>query len=1126
MQIFQTNSPTRWKRFKWASRILVFILILSGIILFIAFRKAFVPNIPNLNTSGKISQDVLLSKTTANESKSIRKYQGFREYIKKHQKKGLKVHNSKLKAASIDYGMAAPIRAAYYVAWDAQSYFSLRRSINKINMIIPEWFFVHPDGKLQLDIDKRGFNLIKASKVKVLPMLSNNYKGNFDPRGIHIILTDQKKQDQFIKDLLHYVKVNEFSGINIDLENLSEPTNEPLINFQKNLYNAFHREGLLVTQDVMPFNEDYNYDQLNRYNDYIFLMAYDEFSNDTKPGPVSSQKWIEAAVDQVAKNIPSEKIVLGLAGYGYDWKAGAKTATDVTYQEALSTARETNSKVVFDKNTYNLRYDYKDQQGILHHVEFTDAVTNFNTLRFAAEYGLGGTALWRLGSEDNRLWSFYKRDVSKKGMQDFDFNKLQHVASSSDVDYIGEGEILDVASRPDTGLIRPVVDKEHMLITDEQYVKLPSMFVVKKWGKPKDNEKVMVLTFDDGPDPEYTPKILDILSKYKVPATFFVLGIQAEQNIPLVKRIYREGHEIGNHTFTHPNMAEVSSQRSKMEMDATRLLIESITGHSTILFRAPFNADSEPETLQEIIPVADSRERNYLTVGESIDPEDWQAGEIKGFNADTIVNRVIRSQGNGNIILLHDAGGPREATIQALPRIIEYFQKKGYRFTTVANLLGMKKDQVMPPVPKTKGYYIFQITSAIAIGGYYLGYIFFAMFIVFMILGALRFIWLMVYSYRSYQKEKHQVKIALTEFPQVDIIVPAYNEEVNIVKSLKNLLKCDYPNFHIIFIDDGSKDETFSKAIEAFNGHADITLLSKVNGGKASALNYGIERSVADYVVCIDADTQLMPNAVRLMMENMYRNSDKKVGAVAGNVKVGNEINLLTQWQSTEYIGSQNFDRRAFEAFNAITVVPGAIGLFKKQAIEEVGGFSTDTLAEDCDLTIKILRKGYFVSNETEAIAYTEAPEKLKQFMKQRFRWTFGVLQTFWKNKDAFFNPKFKGLGMIALPDMLVFKYIIPFFSPLADLLMVIGLFTGSAEKIGLYYLLFLIIDALALGFALVMEKASFMKIIWLIPQRIIYRWLMLIVLFKSLRKALKGELQSWGVLKRTGNVKDITETV
>ncbi|HFK5569078.1 TPA: polysaccharide deacetylase family protein [Elizabethkingia meningoseptica] len=1126
MQIFQTNNPTRWKRFKWASRILIFLLTLAGIILFIAFRKAFVPNIPNLNTSGKISQNILLSKTTANENKAIRKYQGFREYIQKHQKKGLKVHTSKLKAAAIDYNMAAPIRAAYYVAWDAQSYFSLRRSINKLNMIIPEWFFIHPDGKLQLDIDKRGFNLIKASKVKVLPMLSNNYKGDFDPRGIHIILTDQKKQAQFIKDLLFYVKSNDFDGINIDLENLSEPTNEPLINFQKNLYNAFHKEGLLVTQDVMPFNEDYNYDQLNRYNDYIFLMAYDEFSNDSKPGPVSSQKWIQAAVDQVAKNIPSEKIVLGMAGYGYDWKAGGKKAADVTYQEALSTARETNAKVIFDPDTYNLHYNYTDADGNAHHVEFTDAATNFNTLRFAAEYGLGGTVLWRLGSEDNRLWSFYKKDISKNSMLQFDFTKLQHVASSSDVDYMGEGEILDVASRPDTGLIKPVIDKDHMLITDEQYVKLPSMFVVKKWGKPKDNEKVMVLTFDDGPDPEYTPKILDILSKYKVPATFFLVGIQAEQNIPLVKRIYREGHEIGNHTFTHPNMAEVSSHRSKMEMDATRLLIESITGHSTILFRAPFNADSEPETLQEIIPVADSRERNYLTVGESIDPEDWQAGEIKGFNADTIVNRVIKNQGNGNIILLHDAGGPRDATVQALPKIIEYFQKKGYRFTTVANLLGMKKDQIMPPVPKTKGYYIFQATSAIAISGYYLGYVFFAMFIVFMVLGGLRFIWLMVYSYRSYKKEKKQQPVTLTEFPQVDIIVPAYNEEVNIVKSLANLLKCDYPNFHIIFVDDGSKDETFNRAKEAFSNHPQITLLSKENGGKASALNYGIDQSASDYVVCIDADTQLMPNAVRKMMENIYRNADKNVGAVAGNVKVGNEINLITEWQSTEYIGSQNFDRRAFEAFNAITVVPGAIGLFKKNVIEEVGGFSTDTLAEDCDLTIKILRAGYFVSNETKAIAYTEAPEKLKQFMKQRFRWTFGVLQTFWKNKDAFFNPKFKGLGMIALPDMLVFKYIIPFFSPVADLLMIIGLFTGSAEKIGTYYLLFLIVDALALGFALVMEKASFMKIIWLIPQRIIYRWLMLVVLFRSLRKALKGELQSWGVLKRTGSVKDITETV
>ena len=1120
MQIFQTNNASRWTRFKWASRILFFVLVLVGLILVIAYRKAFTPNIPNLNTNGKLVKDVLLSKTTAENSSTIHNYQGFRAYIKKHGKKGLDPHYSKLKASSINYSMAAPVRAAYYVAWDAQSFFSLRRSINKLNMVIPEWFFIRPDGKLHLDIDKRGFDLIQASKAKVLPMLSNNYQGKFDSAGLHIILHDQKKQDAFIHELLKYIKENDFDGINVDLEDINESSDEYLINFQKNLYTRFNENGLLVTQNVMPFNNDYNYDQLNKYNDYIFLMAYDEFSNDSKPGPISGQKWIEAAVDQVAKNIPSQKIILGLAGYGYDWQAGAKNASDVTYQEALSTARETNSKVIFNPETFNLYYNYNDAQGLQHHVEFTDAATNFNTLRFAAEYGLGGTALWRLGSEDDRIWTFYNKDVSREALKAFDFTKLQHVASSTDVDYMGEGEILDVASRPDTGLIKPVIDKEQMLVTGEDYVKLPSMFVVKKWGKPKD-PKVMVLTFDDGPDPKYTPEILDILAKYKVPATFFILGIQAEQNIPLVKRIYREGHEIGNHTFTHPNMAEVSPERSRVEMEATRLLIESITGHSTILFRAPYNADSEPETLQELIPVADSRQRNYLTVGESIDPEDWQAGLVKGFNADSIVNRVIKNQGNGNIILLHDAGGPRDATVQALPRIIEYFQKKGYKFTTVADLLNMKKDQVMPPVPKTNGYYFFQATSAIAVAAYYVGYFFVAMFIVFMVLGALRFLWLMIYSYKSYRREKNEKPITLTDFPQIDIIVPAYNEEINIVRSLTNLLRCDYPNFHVIFVDDGSKDQTFQRAYEVFNGHPRITLMQKANGGKASALNVGIDASTAEYVVCIDADTQLMPDAVRIMMENIVRNADKNVGAVAGNVKVGNEVNLLTQWQSIEYIGSQNFDRRAFEAFNAITVVPGAIGLFKKKAIEEVGGFSTDTLAEDCDLTIKILRAGYFVSNETKAVAYTEAPEKLKQFMKQRFRWTFGVLQTFWKNKDAFFNPSFKGLGIVALPDMLVFKYIIPFFAPLADLLMVIGLFTGSAEKIGFYYLIFLIIDSAALVFALIMEKASFTKILWLVPQRIIYRWLMLIVLFRSLRRAVKGELQSWGVLKRTGNVKD-----
>jgi cellulose synthase/poly-beta-1,6-N-acetylglucosamine synthase-like glycosyltransferase len=272
-------------------------------------------------------------------------------------------------------------------------------------------------------------------------------------------------------------------------------------------------------------------------------------------------------------------------------------------------------------------------------------------------------------------------------------------------------------------------------------------------------------------------------------------------------------------------------------------------------------------------------------------------------------------------------------------------------------------------------------------------------------------------------------------------------------------------------------------------------------------------------VVCIDADTQLLPDAVSKLMANFR---DENVGAVAGMVKVGNEVNWLTKWQSIEYTISQNFDRKGFAYPNAITVVPGAIGAFKKDVIIEVGGFTSDTLAEDCDITIRILRAGYIVANEPNAFAYTEAPEKLSQFFKQRYRWTFGVMQTFWKHKDTLFNLRYKALAWVALPDILLFKYIIPFFSPIGDLLMILGLFSESRGKIATYYIVFLIFDAMIAGVAFFFEKERPWKLLWLIPQRLIYRWLMLVVLFRSYKRAIKGELQHWGVLKRTGNVRGV----
>ncbi len=1164
-QIFHALSPGRWTRLKWGGRITILFLLLGVVIFSIALSRGYMPALPRIKEQSQLYKKVLdTSRAFIFKNSLIEQYGGFRKFINEKVPYKAGAFPGPSKKDSDKYGLRpfradtnfrsftkfpCGIRAAFYVDWDAQSFLSLQEYISKMNLVIPEWIFIDPTADtIYTDIDNRAWTVMKNSGVKIMPILSNNYKEIFRGDAVHRIINDPVKKERLIHDLIRILVQNQFAGVNVDFEELQETKNESLVSFQKDLYDRLHEQHFLVTQDVIPFNEDYNFEQLSKYNDYIFLMAYDQYSDNTGPGPISHQKWIEGAVDEAVKKIPTQKLILSLAAYGYDWKMGkGVSARTVSYQQALFTAKDQEATIDFDNDSYNLHYSYTDEDdnNTKHQVQFTDAATIFNALRFATEYGLSGTAVWRLGDEDPRVWDFYDKDMRKAALDSFNFAEFSKVEAKADadfVDYEGTGEVLDIIATPTNGRITPEVDAGEMLISEETYDSLPSKFVARKYGT-SDSMK-LVLTFDDGPDPRYTPKILDILSKYHVPATFFLVGINAENNIPIVKREFQEGHEIGNHTFTHPNIAKVSQRRAILEIDATRLLIECITGHSTIMFRAPYNADFEPEKWEELIPVAIARKKNYLDIGESIDPQDW----VPETSADTIYQRVIdgknamtRAKLSGNIILLHDAGGEdRTATVRALPRIIEYFQAKGFHFTTVADILGKSKDEMMPPVPKGSGYYLLQINYYFAELGYWSGHILFSLFITFMILSVGRVLILAFIATREYFREK---KNPIHPFwspggagaPLVSIIVPAYNEEVNAVGSVESLLKGDYPNFDIIFIDDGSKDQTYEKMKAAYASHPKVKIFSKSNGGKASALNFGIRQSRADYVICIDADTKLRADAVSLLMEHFAPTAHPGgkggnmggeganagiVGAVAGNVKVGNTVNLLTKWQSIEYISSQNFDRKAFAYLNAITVVPGAIGAFSKKAIEEAGGFTSDTLAEDCDLTVRILRCGYIIENDNRAIAMTEAPETLRMFFKQRFRWNFGVMQTFWKNRDALFNWKYKWLGWAALPNILIFQYIIPFVIPLADFFMLVGLLTGNASKIAGYYLVFMLVDTLVALLAFSFEREKIVKLLWLIPQRLIWRWLMWAVLFKAVRRAFKGELQLWGVLKRTGNVK------
>ena len=895
--------------------------------------------------------------------------------------------------------------------------------------------------------------------------------------------------------------------------------------------------------DLEPKNNDYDYTQLSKYNDYIILMAYDQFNTSTGPGPISAQKWIEDAVSWTTDRIEPSKVILGVGGFGYSWDDG-KFEGAISYNDAINQAKSINARIIYDNDSYNLHFGYITESETdttdktYHEIWFTDAATTFNILRFSDEFPLAGTVLWRLGSEDQRMWKYYGRNLSNAALEQhpFNYDSLKTIPIiQNNVGFQGEGEVLDIIYTPQPGKINLEINTSEQLIAEQVYTQLPSGYVIRKFAEDTTVGKghKLILTFDDGPSSEWTPKIIDILEREKVPATFFLVGINAEQNIPLVQREYKAGFELGNHTFTHHNIADMSVSRAALEMKLTRLLIESITGHSTILFRAPYNADSQPETYEELAPIQRSRSENYLTINESIDPNDW----APGVTADSIFQRVVNQvqSGNASIILLHDAGGQtRQATIEALPRIIDYFKEKGYVFTTVSNLMGKTRDEVMPRVSTVRDKWTRKFNFFLAESGYWSSHILFALFIIGILLSVARIIAMAVLASIQKKNEANSKFDAFpaflltkrNEFPLVSVIIPAYNEEVNAIRTVSSILAQDYPELEIIFVDDGSTDQTFMRVREYFEINSIIQVYTKINGGKASALNFGIQKSNAEYVVCIDADTQLKTDAVKLLMKKF---DNENVAAVAGNVKVGNEVNMITKWQSIEYITSQNFDRRAFDLLNCITVVPGAIGAFDKDAILIAGGFTSDTLAEDCDLTMRLLRNGYIIRNCTDALSYTEAPETFKQFMKQRFRWSFGVMQCFWKHRDTVFNSKYKNFGMVAMPNIFIYQIVLPILAPLADIILLLsllmaslGIVVASIPHIIFYYLIFTLVDIAGAALAFAYEKENHLKLIWMIPQRLVYRQMMYYILIKSINKAIKGELQGWGNLNRTGSVKEM----
>ena len=273
----------------------------------------------------------------------------------------------------------------------------------------------------------------------------------------------------------------------------------------------------------------------------------------------------------------------------------------------------------------------------------------------------------------------------------------------------------------------------------------------------------------------------------------------------------------------------------------------------------------------------------------------------------------------------------------------------------------------------------------------------------------------------AHLKKSHKIEENKNFRPFVSVIIPCFNEEATIANCLRSVLASNYKSFEIIVVNDGSSDRTSLVVREFSRNYSTINLFEKENGGKAQALNFGIDRARGEIIVCIDADSALKADTLAKLIRWF---ADKKVGAVSGNVKVANKKSFLGLHQAGEYISGLNLQRRSFEILNALQIIPGAVGAFRKNVMDEVGGYSLDTKVEDMDLTIAIQKAGYKVVYEPKAIAYTETPESIRNFIRQRHRWTYGSFRVIKKYKNLVFSRNGGAIGNIGLTYSLIFPLV------------------------------------------------------------------------------------------------------
>jgi peptidoglycan-N-acetylglucosamine deacetylase len=997
------------------------------------------------------------------------------------------------------------VRLAFYTNGDPYSYASLQQHAAQITHVCPEWMTViNGMGELQIDADPRLPKLAASKGIALMPLLTNLVGDTWQPEAVeNLAHGPAERQNRFIQNVLAVLRNAKASGVVIDWQQIDPAYRNDIASFIDKFADALHDDDKELWLCVQPGQElDYiDFDKLSDNVDRFVAMLFDETSDIDPPGPLASRPWFEGWLRVLLEDTDTKHWIIALGSYGYDWMIGGKKADLITFPEVMSRANDAEVETAEVKGPSYSPYFYFQDEDKEHAVWFLDAVTFLNELREVRDQKAGGFALYRLGSEDPSIWDALSVPRGFK-IDNQTHESLEVFKGTDTITDVGDGEIVTVDESRSDGMRKLAVDAEGYLTA--KYVKFPKFPTLYHQGAGGEHQ--VAISFDDGPDPRWTPKILDILKGANVKAAFFLVGANAERYPKLVRRIVDEGHEIGNHSYYHPNLALCWPEHIRLELNATQLLLETITGRSTTLFRPPYAADTSPAQLSELTPLQIAEDLNYLVVLESIDPQDWAKP-----GADIILRRVKQQRRDGSIILLHDAGGDRSQTVEALPRILEWLHIRGDTVVPLSTLLGTTRDAVMPPlagngqpfarVVSSTGFHIYH-----AIEEFLWAFMIVATALV--VVRTLIVVWL---AYRFRRRPR-------ADFAEpVSVVIAAYNEGKVIANTLRALLATDYKgDVEAIVVDDGSRDETAAEVKRITAVDPRVRLLQQENRGKARALQRALSAVRRGIVVFIDADTQCQRDTLPRLLEPF---ADTGVGAVSGHAKVGNLRTFVARCQALEYTCGFNLDRRAYNRWNCITVVPGAISAIRKEALDQAGSLSLQTLAEDTDLTLSLHKHRQRIVYVPDAIAWTEAPESVQTLARQRFRWAYGTLQCLWKHRDMLFNWNYRALGWFSLPSIWFFQIILVAITPMVDLFLLATLPFGMWRAVMPFVITFLAMDVILATLACILEREPIVRAWRILPMRLIYRPMLSYCIWKAILRAFKGAWVSWGKLERTASV-------